>query len=223
MYADEQLAVCIKPVGVLSQSDGTQEGMEALLAKALSGSIYAVHRLDQPVSGVMVYARTKQAAAALSGQMQADDFAKTYLCLCEGSLEPCGEMTDLLFKDSRSGKTYPVKRERKGVREARLRYEILAADGAVSLCRVHLITGRSHQIRAQFAARRHPLLGDGKYGSKRNCPLALYSYQLCFLHPISRKKLCFTAPLPQTAPWQQYAQFLQSLDNFGIAQNPNEG
>lgn len=203
LYSDHDLSVVIKPAGVLSQSDGAQNGMEKLLSEQLSGEVYPVHRLDQPVSGVMVYARTKAAAAKLSAQMQEGEFHKQYLCLCEGHLEPSGDMTDYLYKDMRTGKTYPVKSLRKGVREARLTYEVLSEKDNVSLCRVTLLTGRSHQIRAQFASRKHPLLGDGRYGSKKNCPIALFSHRLAFSHPTTGEELSFEAQ-PKGKPWELF-------------------
>lgn len=202
LYADEQIVACIKPAGVLSQSDG-EEGMEALLRQQLGGEIYPVHRLDQPVSGVMVYARTRDAAAQLSRQMQEGSFHKQYFCLAEGHMESSGEMTDYLYKDMRTGKTYPVKSMRRGVREAKLLYEVLRENDGVSLCRVTLLTGRSHQIRVQFAARKHPLLGDGRYGSKRSCPLALFSQSVSFTHPTTGERLSFEAR-PEGKPWKMF-------------------
>lgn len=204
LYSDNDLVVAIKPAGVLSQADGL-ESMETLLRAQLSCSIYPVHRLDQPVSGLMVYAKTKEAAASLSKQMASGSFCKQYLCIAEGTLESPGEMTDLLFKDQRTGKTYPVKSMRKGVREAKLTYEVLEEKDGISLCRVELLTGRSHQIRAQFASRKHPLLGDGRYGSKRNCPLALFSHKLVFAHPTTGEELSFEA-YPEGKPWKLFSE-----------------
>ncbi|MCQ2419222.1 MAG: RluA family pseudouridine synthase [Clostridia bacterium] len=205
LYSDEQIIVAIKPAGLLSQSDSAENGMEKLLSEQLSGRVYPVHRLDQPVCGVMVYARTKTAAASLSKQIADGSVRKQYLCIAEGAIDSSGEMTDLLFKDQRTGKTYPVKSMRKGVREAKLYYEVLEEKDGVSLCRVTLLTGRSHQIRAQFAARRHPLLGDGRYGSKRNCPIALFSYRLEFTHPKTGEWLSFSSR-PEGKPWDMFLE-----------------
>lgn len=180
--------------------------MLTLLQEIFQGEVYPVHRLDQPVSGLMVYARTKEAASDLSEQMRTGRFQKEYLCIAEGILPHEGEMTDLLFKDAKTGKTYPVKRERKGVREAKLLYKTLSTDETASLCAVTLLTGRSHQIRAQFAARKHPLLGDGRYGSRHNCPLALFSCSLAFYHPETGEKLHFSQPAPALTPWQKFSQ-----------------
>lgn len=149
----------------------------------LHGEIYPVHRLDQAVGGVMVYARTKQAAAALSRAIQEGRMEKEYLAvLTKPMAEPHGTLRDLLYHDRVKNKTYVVKRKRNGVKEAVLDYETLASGVEGTLIRVHLHTGRTHQIRVQFAARGCPLAGDGKYGGKGSAPL-LWSYRLSFPDP----------------------------------------
>ena len=185
--------VCVKPAGIPSQGEGP-EAMPARLAaelRALSaqpaagpsaspaepslglhGEIYPVHRLDQAVGGVMVYARTKQAAAALSraiqeGRMEKEDLA----VLTKPMAEASGTLRDLLYHDRVKNKTYVVKRKRNGVKEAVLDYETLASGAEGTLIHVHLHTGRTHQIRVQFASRGCPLAGDGKYGGKGSAPL----------------------------------------------------
>ena len=179
LYEDKELVACVKPVGFSSETD-----LPNALKEQLNSEIYTLHRLDTPVGGVMVYAKSKEAAAKMSRKIsQNDDFKKTYLALCEGEfLEKEGIMQDLLFKDSKKNKSFVVKRERKGVKKAVLRYTILKTgeyDGKMcSLALVTLETGRSHQIRVQFASRKHPLLGDGKYGSSFNCPIALFSHKI---------------------------------------------
>lgn len=206
LFEDRPLAVCVKPVGVLSQCDG-QEDMVALLAEQLGGEIFPLHRLDRNVGGVMAFARNARAAADLSEQIRGGGFVKRYLAAVGGIPEPeAGEMSDLLFKDSRSGRSYVVNRPRKGTKEARLAYRTLGSAEGKSLVLVRLFTGRTHQIRVQFASRRMPLLGDGKYGSRdKGCDIALWSHRLTFTHPTSGKELCFCS-LPDSSeyPWNLF-------------------
>ena len=206
LYQDKSIAVCVKPVGVLSQCDG-QEDLVALLRKQISGDIFAIHRLDRNVGGVMAFARTSQAAASLSAQIQNGSFVKRYLAAVGGVPEPAaGEMNDLLFKDSRSGKTFVVGRPRKGTKEARLTYRTIDTLGEKSLVLVRLFTGRTHQIRVQFASRKMPLLGDGKYGSRdKGCDIALWSHRLTFTHPVSGEQLALRS-LPDLSqyPWNAF-------------------
>lgn len=179
---NEAYVVCVKPVGVPAQGEG-ENAMPARLAAEVGGEIYPVHRLDQAVGGVMVYARTKQAAAALSRAIQEGRMEKEYLAvLTKPMAEPCGTLRDLLYHDRVKNKTYVVKRKRNGVKEAVLDYETLASGANGTLVRVHLHTGRTHQIRVQFASRGCPLAGDGKYGGKGSAPL-LWSYRLSFPDP----------------------------------------
>ena len=174
--------VCIKPAGIPSQGEGL-DAMPARLAAEVGGEIYPVHRLDQAVGGVMVYARTKQAAAALSAAIQEGRMEKDYLAvLTKPMAEASGTLRDLLYHDRVKNKTYVVKRKRNGVKEAVLDYETLASGAEGTLVRVHLHTGRTHQIRVQFASRGCPLAGDGKYGGKGSTPL-LWSYRLAFPDP----------------------------------------
>ena len=160
LHCDRDLAVCIKPVGM----DSEAEVPEALKAE-LGGDIFPIHRLDKNVGGVMVYARTKSAAAALSKAVQEGSMVKEYVALVHGTPPETGDWEDLLFKDSRKNKVFVVKKERKGVKFARLEYRTLRG-GAQSLVHIRLHTGRSHQIRVQFASRGFPLVGDHKYGSR---------------------------------------------------------
>ena len=175
LFADKNIAVVEKPVGMDSEKD-----VPAELEKELGGSFYTVHRLDQNVGGVMVYARNPKTAAELSRQIQNGDFVKAYVAMVHGTPEEMGDWTDLLFKDSRKNKVFVVKKERSGVKQARLTYQRLTA-GERSLVRIRLYTGRSHQIRVQFASRGYPLVGDHKYGSKakETAPM-LYSCSLSF-------------------------------------------
>ena len=175
LYSDKHLAVCIKPVGLDSES-----GVPAALKAQLGGEIFPIHRLDQNVGGVMVYARTKFAAAELSRAVQEGTMVKEYVAMVHGTPPETGDWEDFLFKDSRKNKVFAVKKERKGVKYARLEFTRLT-EGESSLVRVRLHTGRSHQIRVQFSSRGFPLVGDHKYGSRasRTEPM-LFSYRITF-------------------------------------------
>ena len=160
LYSDRDLAVCVKPVGLDSEME-----LPTALKELLGGEIYPIHRLDKNVGGVMVYARTKQAAAALSKAVQEGTMVKEYVAMVHGTPPESGDWEDYLFKDSRKNKVFVVKKERRGVKKARLEFTTLSA-GDESLVRVRLHTGRSHQIRVQFSSRGFPLVGDHKYGSR---------------------------------------------------------
>ena len=202
LYQDADVAVCVKPVGVLSQ--GTDEtALPTRLRTQLGGEIFPVHRLDRLTGGVMLFARTKQAAACLNAQLQTDAFEKEYLAVLDGLWEiDAGELRDLLFFDRRKGKSFAVARRRGGVKEALLSYQALARTQGLTLVRVRLHTGRTHQIRVQFASRGFPLAGDGKYGSKNNrCTCALWACALRFCHPVTGEALRFSVQPPEGYPW----------------------
>ena len=160
LHSESDFVVCIKPVGVDAEHD-----LPKLLQETLGGEIFTLHRLDKNVGGVMVYARTKPAAAALSKTITQGEMVKEYVALVHGAPPPEGDWEDLLFKDSRKNKVFVVNRQRNGVKAARLTYQTLKT-GESSLVRIRLYTGRSHQIRVQFSSRGFPLVGDHKYGSR---------------------------------------------------------
>ena len=226
LYEDAALVVLDKPAGLSSE-----EGVPAALRahwNAPDAFVGVVHRLDTGVSGLMVYARTPAAAAALSrqvtqsqdadavpdgraeGKAAAPQFVKQYRAVISGvpdaQLPAAGVLRDYLFKDSRKGRVFPVSRPRKGVREAVLEYRILATAGESSLAEITLHTGRTHQIRVQFASRKHPLYGDGKYGSRFKGDIALQSAGLRFVHPDTGKPMAFSLPLPAAAPWKEFLE-----------------
>ena len=191
IYTDKDIAVCVKPVGM----DSEHELPEAIV-KELGGEVFPVHRLDKNVGGLMVYARTRRAAAALSRAIQEGTMVKEYVALIHGTPPEQGDWQDLLWKDARSNKVFVVKRQRKGVKEARLEFTRLT-EGERSLVRIRLHTGRSHQIRVQFASRGYPLVGDHKYGARDETPSPmLFSCALTF--PYQGKQLHFEA-MPQWA------------------------
>ena len=205
---ERSYALCVKPVGVLSE----EPGMPALLREQLGGEWYCVHRLDKAVGGVMVYARTRKAAAALSAAVAEREMKKEYLAVCQGTPEPpAGTMEDLLFKDSGKNKAFVVKRERKGVKPARLSYETLAAGGDSALVHVTLDTGRFHQIRVQFASRKHPLLGDRRYGGPTAQQLGLWSWRLTIPDPDTGKPVTACA-LPEGEPWSAFAEKMNLME-----------
>ena len=177
LFSDRDIVLCVKPVGLDSEIQ-----MPAALKESLGGEIYPVHRLDKNVGGVMVFARTQAAAAGLSKAIQEGKLIKEYVALVHGTPPERGDWEDLLWKDSGKNKVFVVKRMRGGVKKARLEFTRLTS-GEESLVRIRLHTGRSHQIRVQFASRGYPLVGDHKYGARDNVPAPmLYSCKLTFPH-----------------------------------------
>ena len=203
LYLDPAILVCVKPRGVSSEAGGLPE---RLAAEAGVGKLWCVHRLDTAVGGVMVYARGAPAAASLSRQIAERSAQKDYLAVVSGEPpESEGVLKDLLFHDRSRNKSYVVRRPRAGVREAELDYRVLERAEGRALLAVRLHTGRSHQIRVQFASRGLPLLGDVKYGStERGCPIALWSHTLAFSHPSDGRALHFSALPEHVFPWDTF-------------------
>ena len=206
IYQDPDIVVAIKPPRVLSTDE--PGGMPELVRSALGepgGDMRTVHRLDRVVSGLMVLARNAQAASELSRQIRDGEFDKEYLAVVHGYPdEKQGRLVDLLQRDKRERKTYVVTEMAKGVQEAILDYQVVGKIDGMSKIAIRLITGRTHQIRAQFSSRGLPLVGDRKYSLlEDDCEIALWSYRLTFCHPVSKQRMEFTAAPPNEFPWNQ--------------------
>lgn len=201
LYIDKDIIVCIKPYGVLSENGGMPE----MLSEEYGGDFFCVHRLDRAVGGLMVYARNKKAASALSALISGGMLKKEYLTVVPDKLaQASGTFEDLLFHDRQKNRSFIVKRERAGVKKAALEYEKLGVSNSLALVRVRLITGRTHQIRCQFAGRGMPLAGDVKYGSTiRDCNIALFSWRLAFTHSFTGEELNFTE-IPEGKIWESF-------------------
>lgn len=216
LYKDRDLLVCKKPAGVPSQPDPSgQKDLLSVLQKT-DRNVKLIHRLDTPTGGVMVFGLTPKASAKLCTLVQDHEaFCKEYLAvLSKAPEEKEGLLCDYLYHDKRVNKAFVTDGERKGSREARLRYRVLAEDeNGRALVLVRLHTGRTHQVRVQFASRGMPLLGDGKYGSREKCPfIALWAYRLTFPHPISGKEIAASAkPCTGTAPWSFFENEIELL------------
>ncbi len=208
LFQDKNIAVCFKPAGIISQSTDGGEDMISLLNEVFkkngeNAKAYPVHRLDRETAGVMVYAKSSKAAAVLSKQAEQNTIKKRYYAVARGVPdEKSGVLKDFLFRDKQKNKTYTVRKMRKGVREASLEYNIIEEKEGMTLLDILLHTGRTHQIRVQFASRKMPLYGDGRYGGGSG-KLALFAHTLEFEHPISGEKMVFTAKPDTTEyPWR---------------------
>lgn len=206
-YRDDDIIVCEKEYGISSQkSDGAN--MLDIIAELTGREPFVVHRLDITTTGIMVYALNQKSASELSRQIQERTFKKSYLAIVHGSTEDGGEMVDMLYHDRLKNKSFVAKSRRSGAKEARLDYTTLqraTIDGKeLSLVHIRLHTGRTHQIRVQFASRSHPLYGDGKYGAHDKAKIALYSHSIELLHPKTKRKMVFDA-LPDGDIWDTFA------------------
>ena len=206
IFEDSSIIVCLKPAGV--QSQGGKNDLVARLDEYFKDSnakAYPVHRLDKETAGIMVFAKTQQAAAKLSAQISCNEMKKHYFAVAQGRPDAdSAVLKDLLFHDRQKNKTYTVKRVRKGVKEASLEYKVVGVSGELTMLDILLHTGRTHQIRVQFASRKMPLYGDGKYGGGSG-NLALFAYKLEFKHPETNERLCFSAlPQKESAPWNEF-------------------
>jgi len=204
VYVDDSVVVCVKPARVLSTDE--PGGVPELVRQALGdekADVRTVHRLDRVVSGLMVLARNAKAASELSRQIREDQFEKEYLAVVHGEPQD-GRLEDLLFRDKARKMTMVVTEEGKGVQPASLQYQVLCRNNGLSRVRIQLETGRTHQIRVQFASRGMPLVGERKYAVLNDdCQIALWSYRLAFTHPTTGEKLEFTLQPPEIYPWTE--------------------
>jgi len=216
LFEDNHIIVAIKPAGVLSQSDGSSAPDMLTILKAYikeeyskPGEVYLglVHRLDRPVSGVMVFARTSKAASRLSEQIRMRKVEKIYRCIVKGILEGEGRLENFISKDEDKNIVTVIDKEKPGYKASYLDYRALASKDGLTMVEVKLGTGRSHQIRAQMAHSGYPLIGDQKYGDKdKRCKdIALEAYKLSFEHPVKREFITFEAPIPSGYPWSLFA------------------
>ena len=203
VYRDDAVLVCVKPAGVLSTDE--PGGLPELVREALgdkSADVRTVHRLDRVVSGLMVLAGSAGAASALSREIREGGFEKEYLAMVHGETPDGGELRDLLWRDKARKMTFVAAEPAKGVQEAVLDYETLRRGADMSLVRVRLRTGRTHQIRVQFASRGWPLYGERKYAENPDdCPLALWSRAVGFTHPETGERMRFELDPPAVFPW----------------------
>ena len=208
LYQDSDILVCIKPARVLSTDE--PGGLPELLRGALgdkNADIRTVHRLDRVVGGVMVLARNANAASELSCQVRDNEFGKEYLAVVHGRPEDSqGTLKDLLYRDKARRMTMVAEHPAKGVQEAILHYQLLDNQHNTSLVRIQLETGRTHQIRVQFASRGMPLVGERKYATLADeCEIALWSHSLGFCHPKTGERLTFSKEPPKIFPWTYYS------------------
>ena len=202
IYQDADIVVCVKPPRVLSTDE--PGGMPELVRQALgTEDVRTVHRLDRVVSGLMVLARNAQSAAELSRQIREDVFQKEYLAVVHGAPEEdAGRFCDLLLRDKARKMTMVATEPGKGVQEAILTYRVLAKKDSMSRVRIQLQTGRTHQIRVQFASRGLPLVGERKYSALEDpCEIALWSYRIAFAHPKTGEAMEFVLEPPENYPW----------------------
>ena len=202
LYCDADIVVCVKPPRVLSTDE--PGGLPELLRSQLGTEDFrTVHRLDRVVSGLMVVARNAKAASDISRQIREDAFQKEYLAVIHGEpAQESGRLEDLLLRDKARKMTLVTKEMAKGVQPAALRYRVISSQNGMSRVRIQLETGRTHQIRVQFASRNLPLVGERKYAVLDDpCEIALWSFLLSFTHPTTGEKMEFTKQPPESYPW----------------------
>ena len=207
LYLDEDILVCIKPPRVLSTDE--PGGVPELARQELGqpqADVRTVHRLDRVVSGVMVLARSAQAASELSRQIREGSFQKEYLAVIHGSpAQDQGQLRDLLYRDKARRMTMVAQEPGKGIQEALLDYQVLGRREGLSLVKIRLHTGRTHQIRVQFASRGMPLVGERKYSTlEDDCQIALWSHALGFVHPSTGKPMSIRKQPPREYPWELF-------------------
>lgn len=217
IYQDKYIVVCEKPVGVLSERFQREKNMPDMLKKQTGAyQIDVIHRLDRNVGGVMVYSKSRKATEILSKMMASHRFEKEYLAVVEGEPSQNGVWEDYLVKNKKTCKVYVSNNKNPQAKYAKLEYMVLGTRKGLSLVKIRLHTGRTHQIRVQFASRGYALVGDTKYGNQDTddngkTPIALFSYRLAFAHPITHQPIeCKTIPALKGA----FALFKKELTAF---------
>ena len=217
IYEDNHLLVVEKPVNVLSQGDDTNDkDMVNLLKDYIKvkynkpGNVFIglIHRLDRPVGGIMVFAKTSKAASRLSEQVRNKSFKKTYRAVLNGNMRKDSDtLKDYLYKNKKTNMVSVVNKNHKDAKDAELSYETIAKNEKFSMVQVDLKTGRPHQIRVQFSSRKHPLFGDQRYGqdiNKKGDQIALWSYKIEITHPTTKEKMEFICEPPNKYPWNLF-------------------
>lgn len=214
LYEDNHLLALFKPAGVLSQEDYSGDADILTLGRDYlrreynkPGNIFLglLHRLDRPVGGVMVLAKTSKAAARLSAQIKSREIQKRYLAVVEGAPPVNGLLSHYLCKNPDNNRVSVCQQNDRGAKKAELTFFTQKKKTKLSLVTISLITGRSHQIRVQFSHEGYPLSGDAKYGTKRDHPVALFAHKLIFTHPVRQEKITITAPVPDSYPWNLFS------------------
>ncbi len=220
LFQDKFIVVCEKPINILSERQTNTKRTMPDILKKMTGAyeIDTIHRLDKMVGGAMVYSKSRKATATLSAAVRDRKITKEYLAVVHGCPEPSqGEMRDILFKDSAKNKSFVIKTMRRGAKDALLEYETIATKqtdmGVLSLIKIRLHTGRTHQIRVQFSSRKMPLVYDTKYGSpEKGGNIALWSHHLCFSHPIRRGTVDeYSVPPLSQSPWSHFRAVINDL------------
>ncbi len=205
LYEDNEIIICIKPAGIAVQNNNiSAPDMVSLLKNHLHKSapnkqpyLAVIHRLDQPVTGILVFAKTKNAAAGLNRQLTSACFGKHYLAhLSQVPDIDEADLTDYMIRDGRTNTSRICAKDVPGAKEARLHYKIIKKDDLTAIADISLDTGRHHQIRVQMAHLGCPILGDIKYGGPASEQLQLFAYRLTFKHPITNKDLDFVLEVP---------------------------
>ena len=207
LFKDDSLVVCLKPVGISSESPGLPD----MIRNQEGFPVFPVHRLDQTTGGVCVLARSSSVCTEMQRLFQLDQVIKEYLAVVSGTPDTdSGLFYDLLYHDQRTNKTFVVDKMRKGVKDASCEWSVLetvdSPDGRISLVRIRLHSGRTHQIRIQFASRKMPLVGDRRYGSRIRASVpALWSARICFPHPLSDQTIDVSSRPPDGFPWSCFS------------------
>ena len=221
LYEDNHLLVVVKPPNIPSQADSSgDDDMLTVLKRYIAekynkpGAVYMglVHRLDRPVGGVMVFARTSKAASRLSETFRTHEQDRRYLAVVEGEIKGERQLTDYLLKDGKTGMVRCVKAGTSGAKEARLKTSPVAHKEGLTLTQVQLFTGRSHQIRVQHAHAGHPLWGDMRYGhGKPGRQIALWAWALKLEHPTKKEEMIFFALPPEEGAWRTFNDEIAAL------------